>query len=124
MKAVISGGRDVHITKEGEEALYKIFACYDIKTIANGMARGVDSDAYTVAKKAGVDIFEFPAEWDKYGKSAGHRRNRQMLDFIGPGGILIVFDGGNGTKGIEEEALKRNMAVIRLCGEKYGVNIR
>ena len=120
MKAIISGGRDVHITKEGVETLYKIFACYDIKTIANGMASGVDNDAYQAAKNAGVDIFEFPAEWDKYGKSAGPRRNRAMLDFIGPGGILIVFDGGNGTKGIEEEAIKRNMAVIRLYGEKYG----
>ena len=120
MKAVISGGRDVHITAEGFETLYKIFAVYNITTIANGMARGVDTDAYQAAKNCGIDIFEFPAEWDKYGKSAGHRRNRQMLDFIGPGGILIVFDGGNGTKGIEEEAIKRNMAVIRLLGDKYG----
>lgn len=120
MKAVISGGRDIHITREGEEALYKIFACYDIKTIANGMARGVDKDAYDIAKKAGVDIFEFPAEWNKYGKSAGPIRNRQMLDFVGPCSILIVFDGGDGTKGIEEEAINRNMAVIRLYGEVYG----
>lgn len=122
MKAVISGGRNVHITRDGEEALYKIFVCYDIKTIANGMARGVDTDAYTIAKKAGVDIFEFPAELDKYGKAAGPMRNRQMLDFIVPGGILIIFDGGNGTRSIEEEAINRNIPVIRLFGEKYGLS--
>lgn len=120
MRAIISGGRDVRITNIGEDTLYKIFTCYNIKIIANGMARGVDSDASIIAKKAGINVFEFPAEWDKYGKSAGYIRNRQMLDFIGPGGILIVFDGGNGTKDIEEEAIKRNVAVIRLLGDKYG----
>lgn len=119
MKAVISGGRDVHLTPEGFDTLYKIFAYYDIKIISNGMASGVDTDAYKAAKNCSIDIFEFPAEWDKYGKSAGPRRNRQMLDFIGPGGILIVFNGGNGTKDIEEEAIKRNIAVIRLLGDKY-----
>ena len=33
------------------------------------------------AKENNVHVAEFPAEWDKYGKSAGYIRNKQMAKY-------------------------------------------
>ena len=123
MKAVIAGGRDVHMTPEGFERVYRIFALYNITTLANGKCpTGIDADAIKAAKNYGVQVVEFPAEWDKYGKSAGPKRNRKMLDFIFDG-ILIVFSGGKGTADILKEAIERNIPVIHLEGDKYATKI-
>ena len=39
----------------------------------------------------------FPAEWRKYGRSAGYRRNQQMLDEGNPD-LVVAFPGGPGTQ--------------------------
>lgn len=46
----------------------------------NGMARGVDSICYRWAKARGIEVAEYPADWNRYGKGAGHVRNRAMLN--------------------------------------------
>lgn len=65
--------------------------------LVSGMARGADTLAYEFAKANDVCVYEFPANWDKYGKSAGYRRNEQMAAF---GDVLLVFWDGRskGTK--------------------------
>ena len=50
--------------------------------IVSGGAKGADSLAEKYAKEKGYDTRIFPAEWDKYGKSAGYRRNEQMHQFL------------------------------------------
>jgi hypothetical protein len=49
-------------------------------TIIQGGARGADAMAKEWALANGVQMVEFPAEWDKYGRGAGPKRNQQMLD--------------------------------------------
>lgn len=46
--------------------------------IVSGGAKGADSLAERYAKERGLELKVFPADWDKYGKSAGYRRNEQM----------------------------------------------
>jgi hypothetical protein len=43
---------------------------------------------------------EMPADWDKYGKSAGYRRNVEMAEYAaenGDGGLIVIIR--NGSKG-------------------------
>jgi len=41
-------------------------------------------------------IQEFKAQWDKYGKAAGYRRNARMLEHPAPD-LVVAFPGGPGT---------------------------
>ncbi len=50
--------------------------------IVSGGANGADTLAERYAKEKGFELVVFPAEWGKYGKSAGYKRNLQMHDFI------------------------------------------
>lgn len=50
--------------------------------IVSGGARGADTLAERYAKERNYELEVFPADWDKYGKSAGYRRNREMHRFI------------------------------------------
>ncbi len=57
-----------------------------IYQIVSGNARGVDSVAERFAKKQGIDLAIFPANWEKHGNAAGPIRNEQMLDY----GIMMA----------------------------------
>ena len=49
------------------------------------------------ANDEGLDLEIFPADWKKFGKSAGFRRNEQMAEFAD--GLIAFWDGeSHGTK--------------------------
>ena len=48
---------------------------YYIIHIVSGGAKGADNLAERYSKENDYDMIVFPAEWDKYGKSAGYKRN-------------------------------------------------
>jgi hypothetical protein len=48
-------------------------------TVIHGAAVGADSIAGHIAHELGLAVEPYPADWDRYGKAAGHIRNRQML---------------------------------------------
>lgn len=50
--------------------------------IVEGGAKGADALAKRYANERGYELKEFPADWNKYGKSAGYRRNEQMHNYI------------------------------------------
>lgn len=82
MRVVFCGSRDWF----DEEPIRKLIrelkedADDDLVTIVTGGARGADSIAHRVAKEEGCNTMIFRAQWDQYGRSAGPRRNQQMLD--------------------------------------------
>lgn len=65
--------------------------------IVSGGARGVDSVAEQEARRCGLEVLIFPAEWGKYGKSAGYRRN---VDIVTAADQVVAFWDGvsRGTK--------------------------
>jgi hypothetical protein len=78
--------------------------------IAGGGARGADSCAELYAKRNGIPFMSFPADWDRYGRSAGFRRNEEMARF---GTELFVFwDGSSrGTRHMIVSMKKRSKRV-------------
>jgi len=68
--------------------LKKMLSWFEIKIIISGGAKGADSLARKYALEQGIVLKEFPAEWDKYGKSAGYRRN---VDIVEASDEIIAF---------------------------------
>ena len=92
IKLVIAGGRDfdnMQLLKESLKKFYQDFGS-EIEVVC-GMARGADMLGYNWAKQTGAEIHEFPADWDKHGKSAGYRRNEEMAKF--GDAVLAFWDG-------------------------------
>ena len=73
-------------------------ACRDRKT---GELCGADGLAEKWAISREVPYLGVPAEWGRYGNSAGPRRNRQMPTMCRAFGVpvehVIAFPGGSGT---------------------------
>lgn len=65
-------------------------------TIIHGGAKGADRLAASWAEYKGLDIEEYTAEWNVYGRSAGYIRNAKMLE-EGEPDLVVAFEGGRGT---------------------------
>lgn len=75
-----------------------------------GMATGADTLGWQWAIDHELLVKEFPANWNQFGKAAGHKRNLQMaLD----GDILIAFWDGlsSGTRDMIQTALYQGLEV-------------
>ena len=59
--------------------------------IVSGGAPGADTLAIRYATEASIPFKVFPADWNKYGKSAGPIRNKQMAEYAD---AAIVFWNG------------------------------
>lgn len=112
MKLLVCGGRDYKNRKQAYRVLDKIHQRYPITLLIHGAQKtwcnplekkqlkvdfyGADSIAGEWAKKRGVKQKPVPAEWNKYGKAAGFKRNSEMAS-MNPDKCL-AFPGGDGTK--------------------------
>ena len=104
-KIVIFGSRDF----TDYEYADKFISTFDDSSIEiiSGCARGADKIGEQYALEHNVTLYKFPAEWNKYGKSAGFVRNNQMADFCDMG--ICFWDGKSpGTKHMIESLKKRN----------------
>lgn len=81
--------------------------------IVSGCARGADRLGEQLAKEKGIPVKQFPADWEKHGKSAGYKRNEEMAKYATH--LIAILDLSVPSKGT------RNM--IKLA-KKYGLLIR
>lgn len=94
MKLIIAGSRDLHVSND---ELFDIIdgldveVLYKIKEIVSGCASGIDSDAIRFAEHYKIKLKRFPADWDRYGKLAGPRRNLEMAEYSDA--LLLIWDG-------------------------------
>lgn len=82
----------------------------DTVVIISGTAAGADSLGEKYAKEHNLQVEQFPADWDKYGKSAGYRRNLQMAEHADA--CVVFWDGeSKGAKYMIDIAKKKNLAL-------------
>ena len=84
--------------------------------IISGTARGADRLGEQFAKQFHYDVVRFPANWDRFGKSAGYIRNEEMAKYAvedGNRGVLVAFWDGEsrGTKHMIDLANKHGLEV-------------
>jgi len=114
-KVIIAGGRDYVPTKGHTREIAKILKAlrvpWDQIEIVSGGARGADAFGEKLAKNVGMQLKVFPANWEKYGRGAGHIRNKEMAKYAE---ILIALPGGRGTANMIETALDEFLNVYIL----------
>lgn len=110
MRAIICGGRDFSNYLLVKQTL----AQYPLTLIIHGGATGADSLAHTYAREHSIPTKVFPAFWRMFGKSAGMRRNLEMLEEKPD--VVIAFPGGRGTVNMVAIATQAGVQTI-LVGE-------
>lgn len=125
-RVVIAGGRDY---KNFDEAKRYIDACLSkIRKksniiIVSGGARGADTIGEHYAKENGFKVEKYPADWKRYGRSAGPRRNKQMAevsDYV----ICFWDEKSKGTKTMIDYAIKydKPLKIKRYAEEKRAIH--
>lgn len=81
--------------------------------IVHGNAEGPDklSGLYALDKECNVMVV--PAKWATHGRSAGPKRNWEMLQ-LQHVDLVVAFPGGTGTKNMREQAEKAGIRVVNL----------
>ena len=110
MKCIIAGGRTFNDYELLESVMNDLKSkSINITTIISGCAPGADSLAIKYAEENNIELMKFPANWRKFGRSAGFKRNAEMGNHAD---MLIAFwnKKSRGTKhmigiGIEKELL-------------------
>ena len=101
MKVIIAGSREITDFKVIQEAVEK--STFKPTEIVSGGARGVDTLGEEWAYVHKVPIKKFLAQWNKYGRSAGFKRNVEMAEYADA--LIAVWDGkSKGTKHMIDQA--------------------
>lgn len=79
VRLAIVGGRDFQNYELMKAKLAELRKSTNIIQVVSGGARGADSLGERWADENGIPKRIFPAQWDKYGKSAGFRRNKDIV---------------------------------------------
>lgn len=126
-KLIVAGGRDFDDFRVLDNKLTSIRHIIlrddiaDDLEIVCGMAKGADTLGEIWAKQNHVGVKYFPAEWEKYGRSAGPRRNRQMGDYADS--LLAFWDGkSSGTKNMISYAKEVGLGVMIVKYEKIDLD--
>lgn len=84
-----------------------------ISEVVGGAAPGVDTLAAQLCYAGKIPFKQMPAQWTKYGKSAGFRRNEEMALYVKDNGALIAIWNGksNGTRDMISRANNHGLRV-------------
>jgi len=115
MKTIIAGSRNITDPIILDVALEKV--SWPITEIVSGGARGVDELGEGWASATRRPYKVFLAEWDKFGKSAGYRRNVEMAKYADA--LIAIWDGkSKGTKHMIDIAKEKGLVVyVENIGE-------
>lgn len=100
----ITGGRDVHPSQQQLDAFARYLDACRCTLLLHGACSGVDDivSKSIRAARTSLAIVGMPAQWERHGRAAGPKRNREML-MGGESGrradTLVHWPGGPGTAG-------------------------
>ena len=109
MRVAIVGSREIEEMQLLREAIGD--SKFDITHVISGGARGVDTLAEAWAKTNRIPITIFYADWEKYGKGAGHIRNAEVVRHS-QAMIAIRYDVSRGTQNAIEQAKEQGISVF------------
>ena len=117
MRVVVAGSRTIEDPRLVDQAMRE--SGFIVTEVVSGAARGVDQLGEAWAARHGVPVVRFPADWRRFGRSAGPRRNRAMLAYAGAapegGALVAVWDGiSRGTHNTIETARAQGLALYVL----------
>jgi len=83
------------------------------RNIISGGAKGIDSGAEAYAEYTKKSFHMFAADWNKYGKGAGPRRNEKMAE--AGDALLLIWDGSSpGSRNMKQNMKHLNKPVYEV----------
>ena len=113
MKVIIAGSRSIKKYEDVAKAIDHILSEHDLKVseVVSGTAYGVDKLGEKYAEEHNIAIKQFPANWRKYGKSAGYKRNCEMAVYADA--CIVIWDGeSKGSKHMIDIAKKEGLRLF------------
>lgn len=119
MRTIIAGSRGVTDYEVILNAMDCAFhAGIEPSVILSGNARGADILGECWAQANGLPVEIYPAEWNKYGKGAGFKRNALMASKADA--LVALWDGeSRGTGHMIDMANAMNLLVVVYKVPKY-----
>lgn len=121
IKVIVAGGRDFenyHLLQKKLVHYFRNLAPEDVEIVSGG-ARGADKLGERFAEEHGCPLAIFNADWDRWGKSAGYRRNTEMANYADA--CVVFWDGkSKGTKHMIDIATKQGIPVKVI---RYDIHI-
>lgn len=111
IKVIVAGSRDFNNYPLLEATLDQIREEWDNEiTVVSGCARGADKLGERYAQEHRLSLDLYPAEWEKFGKPAGYRRNVWMAENAD---ALVAFRVGKskGTTHMINIAMEKGLRV-------------
>jgi hypothetical protein len=97
VRLLVCGSRNYEDLARMQGSLDALLAVYGVDVVIEGEALGADLMARAWAEVNKIPVEPYPADWNKYGKSAGPIRNRQMLE-EGKPDLVVAFPIGKLTE--------------------------
>ncbi|MCP9207784.1 DUF2493 domain-containing protein [Streptomyces cucumeris] len=102
MKILVTGSRDWTDARTIEleifRALYEAKAPHHEAVLIHGACpTGADALADEYARATGMHIIRRPADWDRWGKSAGAIRNAELVDLAPDICLAFIRNGSRGA---------------------------
>jgi hypothetical protein len=124
-RILVTGSRtwiDEEVITRELERFRRVYMKYgvDIVIIHGKCPRGADDIADKWAKKNGIEVEPHPADWNTYGKGAGHRRNAEMVKTDPDMVLAFIRNNSPGATGCAELAEKAGLIVRRF--EEGGID--
>lgn len=113
MKVLVCGGRDYTNKVQFNRIMKLVEDKIVVDMIIQGGAKGADLLALEWAGKKMISCLNVPADWKKFGKSAGYKRNAKMLTYEPD--MIIAFPGGVGTAMMMKIGINANVKVVDVA---------
>lgn len=116
MRVVVAGSRDGVSEKLVRDTIVDILKKHPGVTVVTGGARGVDTIAHIHAKSLGATTEVYPADWTRYGNSAGFVRNELMVNLPDVVLVVCIYPGyrTSGTSHTASLARRKNIEVTEV----------
>ncbi len=111
MKVLVCGGRDYN---DFDKVCSTLDSIAGVTTIVSGGATGADAMSERWAEMRHVQIIRYPAQWKKFGRSAGPIRNQTMIDENLDIALLVAFPGGSGTRDMTCRAIAAKIPILTV----------
>jgi len=122
MKLIIAGSRNFDHKVVDDDLIENLLRGFKIQSqiseVVSGNCQGIDSAGELwAANWQDIPIKDFPADWDKHGKSAGPKRNKQMAEY--GDALLLIWDGrSKGSFNMKSEMMKLGKPVYEVILRK------
>ena len=115
VRVLICGSRFWDNESRIKLVLQSVMRNHSIVAVIEGEQRGADVQGRDAAKKLGIPVLPYPANWLSEGNAAGNIRNRWMLE-DGKPDLIIAFhnniENSKGTKDMINISKKAGLPVL------------